>query len=50
MTVTEGAALNQQAALARFGEFALKSDDLDAILHQACRLVGERSAPSSSRS
>ena len=40
MTGTESAALNQQAALARFGEFALKSDDLDAILHQACRLVG----------
>lgn len=33
-------AFNQQAALAKFGEFALKSDDLDAILHQACRLVG----------
>ncbi len=40
MTGTESAALNQQAALAQFGEFALKSDDLDAILHQACRLVG----------
>lgn len=39
MTGTESAALNQQAALAQFGEFALKSDDLDAILHQACRLV-----------
>ena len=37
---TESAAFNQQAALAQFGEFALKSDDLDAILHQACRLVG----------
>ena len=40
MTGTESAAFNQQAALAQFGEFALKSDDLDAILHQACRLVG----------
>jgi len=33
--------LNEQTALARFGEFALKSDDLDAILHEACRLVGD---------
>ena len=40
MTETEITALSQQAALAQFGEFALKSDDLDAILHQACRLVG----------
>ena len=32
--------LSQQTALARFGEFALKSDNLDAILHEACRLVG----------
>lgn len=36
----ESLAFVQQAALAQFGEFALKSDDLDAILHQACRLVG----------
>src|SRR3954462_2496732 len=27
--------------LARFGELAIKSDDLDAILTEACRLVGE---------
>jgi len=33
--------LRQQDALARFGEFALRSDDLDAILHEACRLVSE---------
>jgi two-component sensor histidine kinase len=33
--------LAQQAALARFGEFALKCDDLGEILHEACRLVGE---------
>jgi two-component sensor histidine kinase len=33
--------LNQQTVLARFGEFALKCDDLDAILHEACRLVGD---------
>ena len=33
--------LNQQTVLARFGEFALKCDDLDTILHEACRLVGD---------
>jgi two-component sensor histidine kinase/putative methionine-R-sulfoxide reductase with GAF domain len=33
--------LRQQTALARFGEFALKSNDLDEILTEACRLVGE---------
>ncbi len=33
--------LQQQQSLARFGQFALKSDDLDAILHAACRLVGD---------
>jgi hypothetical protein len=27
--------------LAKFGELALKSDDLDEILTEACRLVGE---------
>ena len=31
---------HQQTALAQFGEFALKSDNLDEILHEACRLVG----------
>lgn len=36
-----GTRLNQQTALARFGEFALTCDDLDAILHEACRLVGD---------
>ena len=40
MTSVERIALHQQAALAQFGEFALKSDDLDTILHWACRLVG----------
>lgn len=30
---------NQQAALAEFGSFALRCDDLDAVLAQACRLV-----------
>jgi PAS domain S-box-containing protein len=33
--------LRQQTALARFGELAIKSDDLDGILTEACRLVGE---------
>lgn len=33
--------LHQQVALARFGELALKSDDLDEILTEACRLVGD---------
>src|SRR4051794_1133802 len=29
-----------QAARAEFGEFALRTDDLDPILNEACRLVG----------
>jgi len=33
--------LRQHATLARFGELALKSDNLDEILTEACRLVGE---------
>src|SRR4051794_14984820 len=33
--------LHQQTALARFGELALRSDNLDEILTEACRLVGE---------
>jgi len=33
--------LRQQTSLARFGELALRSDDLDEILTEACRLVGE---------
>jgi signal transduction histidine kinase/CheY-like chemotaxis protein len=33
--------LRQQTTLARFGELALKSDDLNEILTEACRLVGE---------
>ena len=33
--------LRQQTVLARFGELALTSDDLDGILTEACRLVGE---------
>ncbi len=33
--------LKQQTILARFGELALRSDDLDEILTEACRLAGE---------
>ena len=36
------ALLRQQTILAKFGELALKSDDLDEILTEACRLVGRR--------
>jgi len=35
------ALLRQQRALAQFGELALKTHDLNAILQEACRLVGE---------
>lgn len=31
----------QRGALARFGLFAFRSDDLDAVLHRACELVAE---------
>ena len=37
----EAAFLRQQDVLARFGELALRSEDLDEILTEACRLVGE---------
>ncbi|TCZ58743.1 sensor histidine kinase [Roseicella aquatilis] len=33
--------LAQQTALARFGELALRSEDLQEILHDACRLAAE---------
>ena len=33
--------LRQQTILAKFAELALRSDDLDGILTEACRLVGE---------
>lgn len=33
--------LRQQTILAQFGELALRSDSLDEILTEACRLVGE---------
>ncbi len=35
------ALLRQQTILAKFGELALQSDDLDGILTEACHLVGE---------
>ena len=42
MTVGDhSGSLRQQTALARFGELALKADDLDEILTEACRLIGE---------
>lgn len=31
----------RQKVLGDFGEFALRSQDLDMVLHEACRLVGE---------
>ncbi len=37
----ERALLRQQAILAKFGELALRSEQLDEILTEACRLVGE---------
>src|SRR6478609_2136197 len=37
----ETALLRQQATLANFGEFALRADDLDKVLHEACRLLGD---------
>jgi two-component sensor histidine kinase len=33
--------LARQKALADFGEFALRSDELDDVLHEACRIVAE---------
>src|SRR4051794_25837615 len=37
---TAEALLDRQRVLAEFGEFALRAEDLDAILDEACRLVG----------
>jgi signal transduction histidine kinase len=37
----ERALLRQQEILAKFGELALRSESLDQILTEACRLVGE---------
>src|SRR5829696_1188507 len=39
-TTSEGELLEQQRVLAEFGEYALRADDLDAILSEACRLLG----------
>ncbi|MBB4483233.1 MULTISPECIES: hypothetical protein [Rhizobium] len=36
-----GQLFKRQKVLADFGEFALRSDDLDAILSEACRLVSD---------
>lgn len=33
--------LRQRKVLADFGDVALQSEDMDAVLHEACRLVGE---------
>jgi GAF domain-containing protein len=33
--------IRQQTTLARFGEFALRSSELDEVLTEACRLVGQ---------
>ena len=38
---TIDALLRQQEVLAKFGEMALRSESLDDILNEACRLVGE---------
>lgn len=38
--IREATLLRQQDALAKFGELALRSEDLDEILTEACRLVG----------
>jgi signal transduction histidine kinase len=40
-TVGHEEQLRHQTTLAKFGELALKSDDLDEILTEACRLAGE---------
>ncbi len=40
-TIHHLVSLRQQTALAKFGELALTSDDLEEILTNACRLIGE---------
>jgi hypothetical protein len=40
-TSSEIELLKQREIIAEFGELALRSDDLDEILVEACRLVGE---------
>jgi signal transduction histidine kinase len=41
VTIRETALLRQQATLANFGEFALRANDLDKVLYEACRLLGD---------
>jgi hypothetical protein len=41
MSDTVESLLTRQKVLADFGDFALQSEDLDAVLTEACRLVGE---------
>ena len=41
MSNVRAALLRQQEVLAKFGELALRSNDLDEILTEACRLAGE---------
>src|SRR5215204_3096019 len=38
---TSKALLDQQRVLAEFGEFALRAENLDGILNEACRLVAD---------
>lgn len=44
MDDSKGVFLKRQRALADFGDFALQSEDLDEVLTEACRLVGEAMA------
>jgi two-component sensor histidine kinase len=39
--MSRGNLVRQNAVLAKFGNYALQADSLDAILHEACRLVSE---------
>ena len=41
VSTRETSLLRQQATLANFGEFALRANDLDKVLHEACRLLGD---------
>jgi hypothetical protein len=41
LDVTVNSLLRQQEILAKFGEMALRSDSLDEILTEGCRLVSE---------
>ena len=46
---TSQALLDQQRVLAAFGEVALETEDLSALLTEACRLVGQALEPISPR-